>query len=74
MLIHLFDLGADEDVAFEKLQMLQGAAVSHGFEVVEDPRCAVEPGFVVCVDRCLGSVKVREFHSPSTIVESNEIR
>ena len=41
MLVHFFDLGADEDVAFERLQMLQGVAVSHGFEVVGDLKCDI---------------------------------
>lgn len=67
MLAMVFDLGSDEDVAFEKRQLLEVHAHSHGFEIVDDLQSLFGSGQVVCVDRLGSQTKVREFMSYTTV-------
>lgn len=56
-----FDLGSDEDVAFERRQLLEAHAASYGFEVVDSVEAVFGPGQVICVDKSGSNIKVREF-------------
>lgn len=67
LLAMVFDLGSDEDVAFEKRQLLEVHAHNLGFEVIDDLQSLLGPGKVVCVDRTGMDSNVREFMSYSTV-------
>ncbi len=67
ILAMVFDLGCDEDVAFERRQLLEAHASSYGFQIEDNVEAVFGPGQVVCVDTAGSVVKVREFMDTAQI-------